>query len=162
MSESKIIKNDFTRLNDFAKHMEQYEKKYIVRIGILGKNVNRHDGRRSSSNAYIGSVHEFGKGRVPERSFLRATISRKQDEIIENAKALAWKSMFAGGIKTMFNTLGVLCVRYVLEAFESGGMGSWAPLKASTIRRKIGRNPQPLVNSAQLRNAISYDVKTKK
>jgi len=162
MSESKVIKNDFTRLNDFAKNMEQYEKKYIVRVGILGKNVSRHSGRNGNSNAYIGSIHEFGKGKVPERSFLRATISHKQDEIIKNAKALAWKSAFAGGVKAMFNTLGTLCVRYVLEAFESGGMGMWAPLKAATIRRKIGKNPQPLVNSAQLRNAISYDVKTKK
>jgi len=154
------VKYNFDRLNTFAKNMESFDKKYIVRVGIMGAKDHRGGG---GSNATIGAAHEYGSfsRHLPVRSFLRGTLARKQNEIIRSAKALAWQTGFHGGIHAMFEILGTLCVRFVLEAFDSSGFSDWPALKKSTIKRKIGQNPQPLVNTGQMRRAVSFDVKAR-
>jgi hypothetical protein len=155
-------KHNFDRLNDFVNTMEKFGRSYRVRIGVLGAGVARSSG--GGSNAQILAAHEFGaygKG-IPMRSVLRNTLHVKQSEIISTTMRLSWKAVMHGDLKQLFEVLGVLCVRFMLEAFDSAGFGSWAPLKLKTIRYKIGRNPQPLVNTGQMRGAISYDVKSKR
>ncbi len=148
-----------TQLNikNLEKILKAFKAKPVVaRVGILGES-----GRRQSSgktNAEIGACHEFGTTTLPVRSFLRLPISSLMQKYLDNSgafdkdvlKEVVAKATFTPWIKKM----AVVAESIVSDAFDSGGFGTWAP---SNMARK--QNHQTLVETQQLRNSITSEVK---
>lgn len=173
---SEIIKSDFNKLDAFIKGLKSG---MVVDVGILGNKTARADlkapvphgtpgairvkGRsyaavktQYQTNAEIGFRHEFGKG-VPMRSFLRMPIFQYSEQILAGVKkAGALKKLAAGKMIQVLADIGIGCEAVILQAFESGGWGSWKANKPSTVRRK--GSSQPLIDTGQLRRSIASAV----
>jgi hypothetical protein len=157
--ESKVVKSDFSKLDNFMKALHS---NYVVRVGIMGAKNARSDSN-GQSNADIGFIHEYGRpqtgGRpaIPERSFLRMPILVKAQRIIqETIAAGSSKHLAKGDMKAVMVDLGIACERAILDAFESAGFGSWARNTAYTLAHKKGDSP--LIDLGFLRKSITSEV----
>jgi phage gpG-like protein len=141
-------------LQDLIKSLK---KPPTAKIGILGSKNARSDG---GSNASIGAVHEFGAGNVPQRSFLRIPLVENLQKHVESSGLLnekaAQKIVEEKSLKPWVEKLAIIAKAVVLEGFDTGGFGKWAPLKESTLSKK--KVKQILVETQQLRDSIEYRV----
>jgi len=159
--ESKVVKSDFTKLDGFIKALNS---NYVVRVGIMGAKNGRSDPKsKGQSNADIGFIHEFGRpgtGRrpaIPERSFLRMPLLVKAQRIIdETIQAGVFKNLMKGDMKQVMTDLGIACERAILDAFDTGGFGTWARNTAYTLAHKKGNSP--LIDLGFLRKSIASEV----
>jgi hypothetical protein len=127
-----------------------------ARVGILG-DKNSRDGK-ANSNATVGAAHEFGTSSLPIRSFLRVPISENLQRYLEKAGAFTPEA-FALVLKQKslmpwMRKIAVLAESIVADAFDSGGFGKWTP---SNMDYK--KNHQTLVETQQLRNSVTSEVK---
>lgn len=126
--------------------------------------------RGTIDNVMIATVHEFGspKMKIPERSWLRATADRKRSEWLDLMAKVLGKVVdgHAGGGHgggghglSVMSALEIVGLRASsdVKAGILRGSGIPPPLKASTIARK--GSSRPLVDTGQLVNSISYQVK---
>ena len=110
--------------------------------------------RRTISLLEVAVVHEFGAGPVPQRSFIRATVDAHKSDIEAELKNLA-RGVVSGKIdaRGALNLLGAKVAGWCQARIASG----IAPaLKAATVKRK--GSSKPLVNTGQLRSAITWRV----
>lgn len=151
----KVAKFDLGPLHKFVKSIGN---KNFVRVGIFGdKNGRSQKGR---TNAEIGAIHEYGSFTpviIPARSFLRMPLFKKKDEILKEAGQNAGNLFGEGKHMQVLKNLGIACENAIQEAFASRGFGQWKPDAPSTIKRK--RSSAPLIDTSQLRRAISSQVK---
>lgn len=132
----------------------------IARVGILGDKSTRGSGRsqKSPTNAQIGAWHEFGTTRLPVRSFLRLPITTLLDKRLQQSgafnKDVMRRVIQGGSIVPWLKLVAIEAEGIVAGAFDSGGYGTWPP---SDMRYK--KNFQTLIETQQLRNSISSEVK---
>jgi len=136
-----------------------------ARVGILGdKNVRGESAgstqkkQAGASNAEVGAAHEFGTATLPQRSFLRVPISehlaKKLEETGLTDKETLKEVIKSGTLVPWLKKVAIAAEGIVLEAFDSGGFGKWKP---SDMTHK--KNHQTLVETQQLRNSITSEVK---
>lgn len=136
--------------------------KYRARVGVLGQHAVRDDTGEGINNALLLLIHMFGSitRNIPPRDPLIIPIETHKKEIINGLKkGTVRTAIIAGDFKKMYALLGALAENYVQEAFETGGFGQWPALMPATIARK--KSDQPLIDSGQLRRAITSDVVNK-
>lgn len=146
-----------------------------VKVGILNDTRHESDGETESeiSMLELAAIHEFGSpaANIPERSFIRATLNGKRDQIneaIEQHVGSAIKDLLKhdhvsesqaeSAAKRALGKLGtqvVSMMRATIRDKATVGPEDQA-LKPATIARK--GSSTPLVDTAQLVNAISYAV----
>lgn len=132
-----------------------------AKVGILGTKVAR-DAKAGTegglNNAEVGSFHEFGSGNNPQRSFLRVPIAELLEKRMESSGALdkdvLAEAVASGSLTPYMKKIAVLAEDIVLGAFDSGGYGKWQP---SNMAHKT--NAQTLVETQQLRNSVTSEVK---
>jgi len=150
-----------------------------ARVGVLGAKTNRdglaNRGGRSvnaekpiaasgpinpSTNAAIGMIHEFGNSNMPQRSFLRVPIAENLQKKLDSSSAfdqdVLREVLREGSIEPWLEKTAVIGENIVLEAFDTGGYGKWPPWRTPGYENNTG---QILVDSTQLRNSISSEVK---
>lgn len=127
----------------------------VARVGILGKNGRTHG---IATNAQIGAKHEFGLDGMPIRSWLRAPIAENMQKYLEEAglnnQTVGAKILKQSGLTQLVAKMGVIAEKIVLDGFATGGFGKWKP---SNMAHK--KNKQTLVETQQLRNAVTSEVK---
>lgn len=131
----------------------------VARVGILGKNNTRtQDSTSRKTNAEIGVKHEYGLDGMPIRSFLRMPLMNYLQKFMEKNGAFDKKAMDEvikqKSIFGFMEKIGITAVEVVNEAFNTGGFGQWKP--SNMERKKVH---QTLVETQQLRNSITYEVK---
>lgn len=106
----------------------------------------------------VAAAHEFGLGRVPERSFLRVPFQIKRDEI-DAAMAEQFARVAAGQINVMtaLGLVGATARNISVEAFETDGFGQWPNIEQETKDAK--GSSKPLIDTGTLRNSITWDVR---
>lgn len=128
----------------------------ITRVGIIGNNTRKGTG---PSNADIGAAHEFGSTKVPKRSWLLMPLTSKLQGEVEKSKDLDESSLKEavkeGSLVRWFKTLGILGEKIIQEAFRTGGFGKWKQWS----KGYSNRTGQILVDTQQLRNSVTSDVK---
>lgn len=144
------LKFDEEKLRDVLHHL--YASNKAVKVGILENATNADTGAGIAEYAYY---NEFGTKNIPPRPFFRNAISDNAD---------TW----AGSIKNQLKTMGVTDKNVVEKALKRTGqlmrsdiqqsisIGGFKPLKPATIKRK--GKATPLVDTGDMRNAISYEV----
>lgn len=142
---------------------EAFKKGYFVKVGILGEDNARDDdgegGKSPVTNAELGLIHEFGSiaKNIPARSFLRAPLQDGKDKIEAAAKSNSFQRAFeAGDMEKALEYIGFAAEDVVAESFETSGGGAWPANKAATVKAK--GSSKPLINTSQLRRAISSEV----
>ncbi len=135
-------------------------KQPVARVGILGGKTTRGSGtsQNAPTNAQIGAWHEFGTSRLPVRSFLRMPISTQLDKRMQASGDLdpgvVKEILKLGSLVPWLKRIAVMAEGIVLEAFDTGGFGTWIP---SNMQRK--KVHQTLIETAQLRNSITSEVR---
>lgn len=135
------------------------KKAPVIKVGILGG----HDARsgKTTSNATIGAVHEFGdpSRNIPQRSFLRMPISTHLQKEME-ASGEFDKETLQGVIKTgnllpWAKKIAAIAEQTVAESFLTSGWGQWSAWKNPKYENNTG---QLLIDTQQLRESISSTV----
>jgi hypothetical protein len=131
-----------------------------VKVGVLddgGKGSEDHGGL---STAELAAVHEFGTedGHIPARSFVGATFDANRDRYQDDlSKCLV--SVLNGKItlEQAFNVMGARMANDIKRAVTSGA-GIAPPLAESTIRMREHGGTRPLVDTARMIGAITWQV----
>ncbi len=108
------------------------------------------------TNAELAAVHEFGKGNVPERSFLRSTFDENLKDYDRELESIA-KRTYDGSTRLEGDLLllGESMRSDVIQKIRSSIP---PPLKPETVARKKGETT-PLIDTGQLINALSVEVR---
>ncbi|MDY5050864.1 MAG: hypothetical protein SPF17_05520 [Candidatus Mucispirillum faecigallinarum] len=144
------LKFDEEKLRDVLHHL--YAANKAVKVGILENAANADTGASIAEYAYW---NEFGTKNIPPRPFFRNAISDNTDK-------------WALSIKNQLKSMGITDKNVVEKALKRTGQlmrsdiqqsiseGGFKPLKPATIKRK--GKATPLVDTGDMRNAISYEV----
>jgi phage gpG-like protein len=147
------IEGDFSALEKLIKELKS---SHYVDVGVLGE-ASYENG---VTVAAIGAVHEFGSlsGNIPERSFIRMPLEKKQGEIAESiTKSNKWQALAEKqDIKGLFKIIGIACEGAIQEAFDTGGFGTWQALEQSTIDAKGSESI--LIDEGTLRKSITSEA----
>ena len=155
------VKLDIKGIEVFQQILKTTKSKVLV--GIMaeagGKDHVDENGKSSGvTNADVGAAHEFGTERLPVRSWLRVPLNTYFYRNMRSAGAFSpakLKELFATkSFSTWLAKAGAVGVATVNEAFNSEGNGTWPP---SDMSRKT--NHQTLVETHQLRDSVTYEVK---
>ena len=156
------IKANLDGLNKLVKTLKE---DYFVRVGIIGTEAKTQHEGSSLTNAEIGTFHEFGSDKLPQRSFLEKPLREKLN--FKNAafrKATtkeAWKQIVnKGNQKKFMQNLGAYALKVIADAFESQ---DWQPLTERYVKQKehTGLSTNILTATGQLRRSISFKVMEK-
>lgn len=116
------------------------------------------------SNAEIGYIHEMGvQGRIPARPFLNPSLLAKRSEIADLLKPSKENLMSEDALLNQLNIAGLACASFVKDYMQDSS--HFTPLSPVTIkmRQNKRKNKQagdkPLIDTASLRNSITYVIK---
>jgi hypothetical protein len=128
-----------------------------VTVGVQGSEAQESSSEHGDlTNVQLGAIHEFGKGRVPERSHIRSSFDenlRKYEKLLwEVAREITEGDSFEGELLL----LGEMARKDVIDKIKSSIP---PPLKESTIRRKRGETT-PLIDTGAYWNSISSKRKS--
>lgn len=130
----------------------------IARIGILGGAASAPHGK-DTTNGAVGAAHEFGTTRLPQRSFLRVPLTNFLDKQLEGAGLLDENTLKQvikeGSALPWLKKIAIVAEKVVQGAFDSNGYGQWQGWKNGYV----SNTGQILVNTQQLRNSITSEVK---
>ena len=110
-----------------------------VKIGVLGKKID------PGTSVDIAATHEFGKDRVPQRSFLRLTANTAHDKFqsfVDSSAMGIFKGIIENRWSNILDLFGAKWVEFVHDTFEAQGYGQWPPLSIITLLRR--KNPNKL------------------
>lgn len=134
---------------------------FRIRLGVVGADASKpHVGKGGKPSgmtiAQLAEIHELGLG-VPERSFLRAWLEQNEAQVEQDMRQ-ATKRMLQGRL-TPEQAARVLGVRWVgqIQMFIANSQVQ-PPLAPATVAKK--KSDVPLIDSGQLRSAISYLLET--
>jgi len=145
--------SDFTKLNKFVKAIGEDSR---VQVGIFQNRSQRKD--NSTTNAEVGLSHELGviSRNVPIRSWLMMPLRVSANQIVKEG-SLGMIDLLAQGYKDrVLKEFGFACENAILDAFRTGGFGTWEPLKPATIKRK--GSTAILMDTGQLRRSVASRV----
>jgi hypothetical protein len=128
----------------------------VVRVGVLDDAPKREGegGTGSQSLLEVAAQHEFGAGRIPQRSFIRGTVEAKGAEIADLQVSLAGR-VLKGKLDPdqALEQLGAKVVGMVQTRIAAGIAPALHP---DTIEKK--GSSTPLIDTGQLRSSITYRV----
>jgi hypothetical protein len=129
----------------------------VTKIGVLGDKADKAHGDSGLTVGELATIHEFGLG-VPERSFIRAWFDQERPAILEALRA-AHKQVLLGKL-TPQRAGEVLGMRWAGQVQKFISDGRVKPeLAEATIKAK--GSSVPLIDSGQLRSAITWLVETR-
>ena len=102
----------------------------------------------------IATIHEFGLGNNPERSFIRATFDENQEQNLELIYRLA--QLVVDGKLTREQALNQLGLRFQAQVIDRINSNIPPPLAPATIKRK--GSSLALVDTGQLKSSITYRI----
>ncbi len=130
----------------------------VVLVGVQGRGATLN--RDGLTNVALATIHEFGvpESKIPERSFIRATIDANQAKYFRFIQKLSGKVILGEmSEERALNLLGLLVVSDIQARIEAG---IEPDLKPATIARK--GSSTPLIDSGILKNSITHEVEKKR
>lgn len=138
----------------------------FVKVGVLSDG-KLHEGDTIGA-AGLAAVHEFGSPsrKIPERSFLRSTLSNKKDDfnawVKSNGDNIFKATVQDGGYSALLEKIGALWVGYVQNTFFTSNGGKWPKLSPRTIASRTKGSgvgaAKPLIDTGELINSITHEV----
>lgn len=134
-----------------------------VFVGIPAAKAGREETEgKPINNATLGYIHEFGapEANIPARPFLIPGVKNAQKETVVRLRQ-AGKAALEGrkaDVDKALNAAGLGAQNSVRRKITEG---PFVPLKPATLaarRRKGRKGTKPLIDTTQLRSAISYVI----
>jgi hypothetical protein len=152
----KIIRDtNFAGIAVLARRVREGDRSVL--IGVPKKAGMANEGEMTL--AQVAAIHEFGSPEhgIPERSFLRAGITKSLPEL-KAFSANAIRRVANGGytVRNALRHLGALAASKVQMEIVNG---TFVPNAPSTIKAK--GSSKPLIDSGQLRQSITWQLMTK-
>jgi len=133
-----------------------------VMVGVPAEKATRQDGE-PVTNADLAYIHNNGapEAGIPAREFMRSGIETKQADINEALKKTGEAALDGkpAAVDRGFHRVGLIGQAALRAKITDG---AFVPLADATIeaRRRAGRTgTKPLIDKAELRNALSYVVR---
>lgn len=157
-----------TIMDNFSKQLKALEfmKDNEVYVGIQEKDSLREDDS-TVTNAELLFIHTNGSpvNNIPPRPVIEPALKSDKDrlsKIMKKAADCAFNEDFSEATKQLHiaGTRG----RDVSKRWFVNSENHWPPNTPAVIeskRKKGSTNPRPLIDTGELRNSISYFVKTK-
>mgnify|MGYP000963618225 CR=1 FL=1 len=167
--EPKIKENDLG-MNAIIRNLKDLKGKG-VKVGVQGvKGTQIHDNSENKSVVDIAVVHEFGKGKIPERSFLRASYNKNKNKWLKENKKIINDQVLKSTTKSpLFKLLGQLGSQLQKDVRAYIRKGINPPNHPSTLKKKLKltakgntKTPKPLIHTGQLIEAIHWAAQVKK
>ena len=105
--------------------------------------------------ASIGFINEFGQGIIPERSFMRSTIQAEKRKIIILQKKLLKQIVL--GAMSQDKALGLIG-EFLSDKIRQKIVKIRSPKNADSTLIAKAPKTNPLINTGQLKNSITYEV----
>lgn len=153
----KVIDKGWDRIVD---DMLKLRRGLSVSVGIQGADADEVDFWHGElTNAVLGAIHEFGRGRVPERSFLRSTFDDNRSEYQRELDRIGGEFFDDGRIKGELMILGEEFRGDVVRTIQAGIPPGLQP---QSLVDRPGSGTTPLWATGQLVNSITSDVKDRR
>lgn len=130
--------------NEIQRKLRQLESKKVD-VGLQGD-----AGSDIVNRAFF---NEFGTQDIPERSFLRSTLTEKTNEIKNQAENLVQNL----GTTDVEQGLGRIGLYLETEIKKKVTNGNFTPNAPSTIKQK--GSSKPLIDSGQMLNSIRFEIR---
>lgn len=170
-------------MDRYLKSMQEAKSKYVA-VGVIGDDAGEsYEG--GATLTQIAAIHEYGRGKNPQRSFLRMPQELKQEEIKSFINLRFRRAMEGEDVNRSLGLIGAFATNISKGAFQSEGYGSWPALSPITVelRRRGGAKsgsdvgdaakasrsaffePQragemkPLIDTGRLMNSITWEVR---
>ena len=142
---------------EYRKNIEQ-AKKLALAVGLPKGEATSKIYGDGMNVVQVGSIHEFGAGNNPVRSFLRVPFAIKKDDI-RNTLVTLFRGVAEKGLPAdrQLEKAGIVIQNISKEAFETQGFGKWPVIKPATKRRK--GSSATLIDTGILRGSITYEVR---
>ena len=132
----------------------------VTLVGVPEDKTGRDNGE-AINNATLGYIHENGSDRahIPARPFLKPGVEKAKGDIDSHLRA-ASKAASNGDINNMdreFNKVGQVAVNSIRGMFMPGN-NNWPAVKPATQKAKGEEKTTTLVDTGQLRKAITHVV----
>lgn len=144
-------------LNKVSKELAKARKMHVD-VGVIADKLTRQAYDTGKSVLEVAAIHEFGEGKVPQRSFLRMPFELKKG-ILDSGIKQQFGLLLNGKLtaEKALGRVGALASNISKTAFVTGGYGQWKELKKETIRKK--GSSQILIESGTLRRSITWQIK---
>lgn len=149
----RYVKDDKREQKRIEKLLRKMSYAPHVAVGILQDEAVDNN----FSMVDLALVHEFGSkdGRIPQRSFMRATCDAKRNEHIKLADILQSKVIEGSlSIRQALGQLGEVAEKDMVQAINNG---LEPQLKPATIRRK--KSSKPLIDTGRLKGSIKHEIR---
>ena len=120
---------------------------------------SKSEANKSITMAQIGAIHEFGSkdGKIPQRSWLGAAVDSNSKAIQDFIEKLIVRILERKDVeKTALGKLGALVQKLAKARIRKGIPPA---LAASTLKHKGPTKTTPLIDTGQLINSISFEVR---
>ena len=104
--------------------------------------------------AQLGAIHEFGHGRIPERSFLRGYMRTHTREVRRQLQGAGRAVVNGANAETTLERLA-LWAQGEVQAFIANGRANFVPLAPATIAQRRNNSTNPLNDTGALRQGIT-------
>lgn len=161
MAKMKIIDKD----RGWKKIAEEFRKaadKPFVKVGFVGSTGEATHKESEMTVAQLAAIHEYGSedGTIPERSFIRGTLTKEAQKIQSVIQNLLKNIIFQKtDTQTALGRLGLFGVSLIKNRITTERIPP--PLKPATVQAKTrdGKTGEvPLVDTAQMLNSIRHEV----
>lgn len=135
-----------------------------VMVGIPAAKDQREDGGEIN-NAALGYIHDRGapEANIPARPWLESGIATAQTPIEDGLKRAA-DAAFEGrpeGVRRELNVVGLKAQAAVRKKITDGPFDALAPRTLAARRARGRTGTKPLIDTGQLRSAVSYVIREK-
>lgn len=129
-------------------------KGLVLTVGVHGPEGETEEPDSKLTVLDIGTIHEYGLGHNPERSFIRAWADENKTENEQSLKRIG-EAVVKGTFSAEhgLNRTGLLFVGEIQERIVAGIA---PPLDPRTIARK--GSSTPLIHTGQLKSSIRHKV----
>lgn len=136
-----------------------------VLVGVPGDETQR-DAKAPITNAALAYIHDNGapEANIPARPFMHPGIDSAKDEILVRLKNVGKAVLDGnmGGAERALHAAGLTAQSAIRRKINTGPFLPLAPYTLAQRRRRGRTSDKPLVDTAQMRNSITYVVRTNK
>lgn len=150
------LQDNLKQLQDYAKNLEKAKRGYVA-VGLPQEKVGDKIYGDGLSVVQVGAMHEYGFGNNPVRSFLRIPMQLHADQINEFISEQFAKVFKGESAEKALGLVGINARNISVDAFSTGGYGTWASISPATANAK--GSSAPLIDTGTLRNSITYVVR---
>ncbi len=132
-------------LKKFVRRLKPLQNPRSVKVGVQGS--------AGGESVDVASIHEFGLGDHPERSFIRAWADADKQELLDDERKLA--ESVIKGTNTAASALEKLGVLFAAKAQKFIQDGRVSP---ATVKSGDEGSNTTLIDTGQLVSSISHEV----